>query len=234
MAETASSPVDSPEKPRRLRDATATRRRILKAATSEFAKKGLAGARVDEIARRADINKRMLYVYFGNKEDLFLAVLEEAYADIRTAERKLQLEHLDPANALTTLVRFTWNYYLKHPDFLRLINSENLHRARHLKRSARIKEMHSPFVKMIADLLKRGADQGVFRPGIDPDQLYISIAALGYYYLTNRFTLSVIYNQNLSAKPALDERLAAIEDMVLRTVVRGQDGAPAGMIRSAD
>ena len=220
MAELATSEVEPLEKPKRLRDASATRRRILNAATSEFAKKGLAGARVDEIASRADINKRMLYVYFGNKEDLFLAVLEDAYADIRSAEQKLQLEHLDPINALTTLVRFTWNYYQKHPEFLRLINSENLHRARHLKRSARIKEMHSPFVKMIADLLKRGADQGVFRPGIDPNQLYISIAALGYYYLTNRFTLSVIYGQNLSTKPALDTRLAAIEDMVLRTVLR--------------
>jgi AcrR family transcriptional regulator len=215
------------EKPKRLRDATATRRRILKAATSEFAKKGLAGARVDEIASRADINKRMLYVYFGNKEELFLAVLEEAYADIRTAERKLDLDHLDPVNALKTLVRFTWSYYLKHPDFLRLINSENLHRARHLKRSTRIKEMHSPFVKMIADLLKRGVKGGVFRRGIDPNQLYISIAALGYYYLTNRFTLSVIYGKNLGAEPALDERLAAIEDMVLRTVLKtpGQDAS---------
>lgn len=215
------------EKPKRLRDATATRRRILKSATSEFAKKGLAGARVDEIASRADINKRMLYVYFGNKEELFLAVLEEAYADIRTAERKLDLDHLDPVNALKTLVRFTWSYYLKHPDFLRLINSENLHRARHLKRSTRIKEMHSPFVKMIADLLKRGVKGGVFRRGIDPNQLYISIAALGYYYLTNRFTLSVIYGKNLGAEPALDERLAAIEDMVLRTVLKtpGQDAS---------
>lgn len=135
-----------PGKPKPTRDAAATRERILKAARLEFAKKGLAGARVDEIADRAEINKRMLYVYFGNKEDLFLAVLEGAYADIRTAEQKLELEHLEPIEALTTLVRFTWSYDLKHPEFLRLINSENLHRTRHLKRSARIKEMHSPFV----------------------------------------------------------------------------------------
>lgn len=203
-----------------MRDAAATRERILKAAKLEFAKNGLAGARVDAIADRAKINKRMLYVYFGNKEDLFLAVLEDAYADIRDAERRLRLEHLEPVEALTTLVRFTWFYYLKHPEFLRLINSENLHRARHLKRSARIKEMHSPFVKMIGDLLDRGAEAGFFRRGIDPNQLYISIAALGYYYLTNRFTLSVIYGRNLGAAPALDERLAVIEDMVLRTVLK--------------
>lgn len=203
-----------------IRDAAATRERILKAAKLEFAKKGLGGARVDAIAERAKINKRMLYVYFGNKEDLFLAVLEEAYADIRRAETRLQLEHLAPIEALTTLVRFTWSYYLKHPEFLRLVNSENLHRARHLKRSARIKDMHSPFIRMIGDLLERGVASGAFREGIDPNQLYISIAALGYYYLTNRHTLSVIYGRNLGAAPALDDRLAAIEDMVLRTVLR--------------
>ncbi|MGI9421186.1 MAG: TetR family transcriptional regulator [Geminicoccaceae bacterium] len=212
-------------RPKPSRDAAATRERILKAAKLEFAKKGLAGARVDEIADRASINKRMLYVYFGNKEDLFLAVLEDAYADIRQAEQKLSLEHLEPIEALTKLVRFTWSYYLKHPEFLRLVNSENLHRARHLKRSARIQEMHSPFVKMIGDLLERGARTGLFRRGIDPNQLYISIAALGYYYLTNRFTLSVIYGRNLGAAPALDERRLAIEDMVLRTVlVSGKAG----------
>lgn len=207
-------------KTRPARDAAATRERILKAAKLEFAKKGLGGARVDEIAERAKINKRMLYVYFGNKEDLFLAVLEEAYADIRRAETRLELEHLEPVQALTKLVRFTWSYYLKHPEFLRLINSENLHRARHLKRSDRIKEMHSPFIKMIGDLLERGAADGVFRADIDPNQLYISIAALGFYYLTNRHTLSVIYGRNLGAAPALDERLAAIEDMVCRTVLK--------------
>jgi AcrR family transcriptional regulator len=209
------------------RDAAATRERILTAARSEFAKKGLGGARVDEIAERANINKRMLYVYFGNKENLFLAVLEEAYADIRRAETKLDLEHLDPVDALMRLIRFTWSYYLKHPEFLRLVNSENLHRARHIKRSDRIKEMHSPFIRMIDDLLERGVDAGVFRAGIDPNQLYISIAALGYYYLTNRHTLSVIYGRNLGAAPALDERLSAIEDMVCRTVLKAPDAVPS-------
>ena len=202
----------------RVRDAVATRRRILAAAKAEFAAKGLAGARVDEIAERAEINKRMLYVYFGNKDDLFLAVLEEAYAGIREAERALDLEHLEPEEALLTLVRFTWDYYVRNPEFLRLINSENLHKAQHLQRSERIREMHSPFVTMIGDLLDRGVAQGVFRPGIDPNQLYISIAALGYYYLTNRFTLSVIYGRDLGSEEARAERLAFVEEMVRRTV----------------
>jgi AcrR family transcriptional regulator len=203
----------------RPRDPVATQARILAAAKAEFAKKGLAGARVDEIAARAKINKRMIYHYFQSKEDLFLAVLEGAYGDIRAAERGLDLEHLEPEEALDRLVAFTWTYYLKNPEFLRLINSENLHRAQHLKKSKKIQEMHSPFVKLIADLLERGIAKGVFRAGIDPDQLYISIAALGYYYLTNRFTLSVIYGQDLGAREALDRRLAVILDTV-RAYVR--------------
>lgn len=205
---------------RRPRDAAATRQRILEAATAEFASKGLAGARVDEIALRAQINKRMLYVYFGSKDDLFLAVLEEAYAGIRTAERQLDLEHLGPLEAIEALVRFTWNYYLEHPEFLRLINTENLHKAAHLKRSKRIREMHSPFVKMVADVLRRGVEEGLFRDGIEPHQLYISIAALAYYYQTNRYTLSVIYGTDLGAPAALERRLAFIQDMVRHAILR--------------
>ncbi|MEZ5670783.1 MAG: TetR/AcrR family transcriptional regulator [Alphaproteobacteria bacterium] len=203
----------------RARDAEATRARILQAALEEFAAKGLAGARVDEIAARAGINKRMIYVYFGNKERLFLAVLEEAYADIRASERQLHLADLAPRAAIERLVAFTWDYYLRHPGFLRLINSENLHKARHIKKSQRIREIHPPFISMVREVLDRGVASGDFRPGIDPNQLYISIAALGYYYLTNQYTLSVIYNRELGAPAALAERLDAILDMVLRYVL---------------
>ena len=218
----------------RVRDAEATRRRILEAAKVEFADKGLSGARVDRIAERADINKRMLYVYFGNKDDLFLAVLEEVYADIRDAERELDLEHLAARDALLRLVRFTWDYYVANPEFLRLVNSENLHKAEHLRRSTRILEMHSPFIRMIADLLDRGVREGVFRRGVDPNQLYISIAALGYYYLTNRFTLSVIYSRDMGSEQARAERLGFIEDMVLRCVTAMPDGCVAAMPDGGD
>jgi AcrR family transcriptional regulator len=192
-----------------------TRKRILKAAKAEFARLGLGGARVDRIAERARINKRMIYHYFDSKDELFLAVLEAAYADIRNAERGLDLEHLDPLDAIRTLVAFTWNYYLTNPEFLRLVNSENLHKARHLKRSRIIKEMHSPFVRMVADILARGEAQGVFRSGVDPVQLNITIAALGYYYLTNRYTSSIIYDRDLMAPEALEVRLAFVIDNVL-------------------
>ena len=199
----------------RARDPAASRLRILAAAKAEFARKGLAGARVDTIAERARINKRMIYHYFGSKNDLYLAVLEEAYGDIRLAERLLDLEHLDPVEAITKLVEFTWGYYIRNPEFLRLINTENLHRAAHLKRSKRIAEMHSPFVSLIERVLRRGAELGLFRDDLDPNQVYISIAALGYYYLNNRYTLSVIYGFDLGAKDALERRRAVIVDIVL-------------------
>jgi AcrR family transcriptional regulator len=199
----------------RMRDPLASRARILAAAKAEFARKGLAGARVDTIADRARINKRMIYHYFGSKNGLYLAVLEEAYGDIRTAERSLDLEHLEPVAAITRLVEFTWDYYIRNPEFLRLINTENLHRAQHLKRSKRIADMHSPFVALIAHLLRRGAESGVFRDDLDPTQVYISMAALGYYYLTNQHTLSVIYGVDLGGKAALERRRAVIVDIVL-------------------
>ena len=183
------------------RDPARNRARILKAAVAEFARYGLGGARVDRIAARAGANKRMLYYYFGNKDDLFLAVLEDSYARIRSAERALHLTDLDPREAMRRLVEFTWNYYLGHPEFLTLLNSENLHRARHVRRSRNIVAMHSPFVAMIKQVLDRGARAGEFRRGVDPVQLYISIAALGYFYLSNRHTLSTIFLDRLTCRP---------------------------------
>jgi AcrR family transcriptional regulator len=202
----------------RVRDPVATRQRILDAAKAEFARLGLGGARVDAIAARAKANKRMIYHYFGGKRDLFLAVLEAAYGDIRAAERKLDLEHLEPDAALRTLAEFTWRYYLKHPEFLTLVNSENLHKARHLKQSKVIGEMFTTLVAMVKNILDRGVKKGVFRKGIDPVQLNITIAAIGYYYLTNRFTGSIIYDRDLMAPKALEERLAFNLDTILRLV----------------
>jgi AcrR family transcriptional regulator len=212
----------------RPRDADATRARILKAAKREFARNGLAGARVDEIADRADANKRMIYHYFGNKEDLFRIVLEEAYLDIRTSERKLELEHLPAREALERLVRFTWDYYLRNPEFVTLVNSENLHKARHLKQSQVLETASRRFVQMVGDLLDRGVAEGAFRPGIDPVQLNITIAAIGYYYLTNRFTGSIIYDRDLMAPQALDERLAFNIDTILRVVCVEPPAAAGG------
>ena len=191
----------------RIRDAEATQKRILAAAKGEFAKHGLGGARVDTIAERANANKRMIYHYFGNKEDLFRAVLEDAYTDIRMAERQLELDRLEPEEAIDRLVEFTWDYYLKHPEFLTLINSENLHKARHLKKSRLIPELHKPFVDMVQAIIDRGVAKGVFRDDVDAVNLNITIAAIGYYYLTNRFTGAIVYDRNLMDRKRLDERL---------------------------
>lgn len=211
-------PTESPDP--RTRDAERTQETILAAATAEFADSGLGGARVDKIAERAGVNKRLIYYYFENKEALFLSVLEKTYADIREAEKELHLQDVDPATAIRRLVEFTWNYYLKHPEFLALLNSENLHRARHLKTSARIQEMNSPLIALLGELLERGRQQGVFRGGVDPVQLYISIASLAYFYLSNNPTLSTIFGRDLLSPAALSERLSHITEMTLGYILR--------------
>lgn len=170
------------------------------------------------IADKASANKRMLYHYFGSKEELFQTVLENAYVDIRTAEQRLDLDHLPPAEALEQLVRFTWDYYLKHPEFITLVNSENLHRAAHLKKSETVKVYSRQFVTMVDTILKRGVASGDFREGVDPVQLNLTIAAIGYYYLTNRYTGSIIFERDLMAKKALEERLRFNIDTILRLV----------------
>ena len=210
--------ADPTEPKTRTRDAGATKARILEAAKREFAKNGLAGARVDVIAEKAKANKRMIYHYFGSKEVLFQTTLENAYIDIRTAEQKLNLGHLEPAAALERLVRFTWEYYLKNPEFITLVNSENLHRAKHVKKSDVLQTYSRRFVAMVNEILVRGVETGVFRPGVDPVQLNITIAAIGYYYLTNRFTGSILFEKDMMAKQALDERLRFNIETILRLV----------------
>ncbi len=200
------------------RDPEATRRRILGAAKAEFARKGLGGARVDDIAARARINMRMLYHYFGKKEELFRITLEDAYAGIREAEARLEIEHDEPLTALKRLVRFTWDYYLANPEFITLVNSENLHKARHIKASERIREISRPFVGRMKALLDRGRATGLFRAGLDPVQVNITIAAIGYYYLTNRFTGSIIFERDLMGGLALAERLEFNTSTILRLV----------------
>jgi AcrR family transcriptional regulator len=202
----------------RIRDAEATKARILEAAKREFAKNGLGGARVDVISEKARANKRMIYHYFESKERLFQTVLENAYVDIRMAEQKLNLDHLDPKLALEKLVRFTWDYYLKNPEFITLVNSENLHRAKHLKKSEVVTVYNRRFVSMVKTILERGVAAGEFRAGVDPVQLNITIAAIGYYYLTNRFTGSIVFERDLMAPEALEERLRFNIDTILRLV----------------
>lgn len=205
---------------RTRRDPVKNQQRILAAATAEFARSGLGGARVDRIAERAGLNKRLIYYYFENKDALFLAVLEDTYLGIREAEKQLHLADLAPADAVRRLTEFTWDYYLAHPEFLSLLNSENLHGARHLAGSDRVRELNSPLIRTLGDILERGRLDGSFRGGIDPMQLYISIAGLAYFYLSNRHTLSAIFGRNLMTPKARSERLSHICDVILGYVLR--------------
>jgi AcrR family transcriptional regulator len=206
-----------------VRDPDATKLRILAAATQEFAKFGLGGARVDRIATRAKSNKRMLYHYFGKKDDLFAITVENAYAEFRDQEEALLLDSLDPVAAMQRLVRFNWDYFLAHPEFITLVNSENLHKAKHLKTSKRTTDMSRKFVARMQALLSRGETAGVFRRGLDPVQVNISIAAIAYYYLTNRFTGSIVFERDLMSKEALAARLAFNTNTVLRMVCTAQE-----------
>lgn len=189
--------------PKIKRDPEGTRRRILMAAAEEFANGGLFGARVDQIARRAETNERMLYYYFGSKEQLFTAVLEHAFSALTEAERVLELDGVAPVEAVTRLAHFVWDYYRDHPELLRLINNENLHEARYLHKSTRIREMISPIVAMLGNVLTRGQKAGLFRNDVDPLRLYVTLSGLGYYIVSNRFTLAATLGRDFSAE---DER----------------------------
>jgi TetR/AcrR family transcriptional regulator len=188
---------------------------LLRAARKEFAAKGLEGARVDEIAARAGVNKQLVYHHFSNKESLYQAVLEQAYARIRAEEAKLDLSSGDPGEAMARLVGFSFDYLAANRDFVALLSDENFHRGRHLKGAATLRQMHSPLIALIAQTLKRGADAGLFRADVDPVQLYISIAGLGFFYFSNVHTLSSIFDTNFNGKEQIARRRAHVVDFVL-------------------
>lgn len=213
------SSTPTPLTEERLRDADRSQRTILNAARDEFAEHGLGGARMDRIAEHAGLNKRLIYYYFEDKEKLFQAVLEQAYRHIREEEQKLNLLDLKPETALRRLVEFTWNYYLEHPEFLTLLNSANLHRARHLAQSQHARQLNSPLIATLGDILERGRAQGTFRGGIDPLQLYVSIAGLSYFYLSNNHTLSAIFGRDLMTPKAHSERLSHMCEVILGYVL---------------
>jgi len=195
---------------RRKRDPEGMQRKILEAATEEFANHGFGGARVERISRRAHTVDRMLYYYFGSKEKLFRTVLEQAYEQLGEAEQQLALSTTPPREAMEALIRFTWDYYCAHPEFIRLLNSENQHRGQHLKKSTRVSQLSFPLLTILSELLERGAQAGVFRKQIDAVQIYVTIAALGYFYLSNRYTLSRFLSRDLMDEK---QRTAWLEHM---------------------
>jgi AcrR family transcriptional regulator len=198
----------------------ATRDNILRAAIDVFAKNGFAGGRVEKISKAANSTDRMIYYYFGSKEHLFVAVLEAIYKELGDAEAALDLSGMNADQALREIIRFTWTHYLAHPEMLTLLSNENLHQGKHLARSKRVKELSFPLMSILSDVLARGVKQKTFRSGIEAKDLYIAMCSLGYFYLSNKFTLSAFLGVNLMAGSALDHWRDVMETVVLRFVQR--------------
>jgi TetR/AcrR family transcriptional regulator len=192
-----------------------TPERLLRAAELEFATQGLSGARVDVIARRANINKQLIYYHFGDKDSLYQAVLERAYAKIRASERDLSLAGDDPATAMRKLVGFTFDYCAENREFVRLLVNENILEGKFIRRSEAIRQSSSPLLKLLHDTVRRGVASGIFRRDTDAVQLYITIAGLCFFYISNIYTLSVFLERELDRPSALRERRQHAIDVVL-------------------
>lgn len=210
----------APTETGRTNDPARTMAEILAVATQEFANKGLSGARIDEIAAATRTSKRMIYYYFGSKEGLYVRVLEEAYRRMREIESGLHLDDLPPADALRKLVGFTVDYQLAHPDFIRLVMNENMHRGSYLARSEVIQNLNVPAIEGLRRVLERGLADGVFRTGIDPVDLHMSISALSVFNIANRHTFSLIFQRDLESAAAQGARRDSIVEMVERFVRR--------------
>jgi AcrR family transcriptional regulator len=216
----------APAKPRakasapqaRTHDAERTRADIIEVATREFSDKGLAGARIDLIAQAMRTSKRMIYYYFGSKEGLYIAVLEAAYSRMRSIESGLHLEDLAPEDALRKLVGFTVDYQLAHPEFIRLVMNENMHRGQYLAQSKTIQRLNVPAIEGLRQVLVRGQQEGVFRGGLDPLDLHMSISALSVFNVANRHTFSLIFKCDLQTAASVVARRDSIIEMVVRFV----------------
>ena len=188
--------------PIKRRDRERTRQEILDIAFEEFAENGLSGGNTDAIAARANITKRLIFYYFNSKEELFTAVLEMAYAEMRAAEEDLHLEALEPEAAIRRLAEFTFDFHQTHPEFVRLVSIENIHRGRHIAASKRLKEMTQPSISQIAKVLERGAACGAIRPGIDPVELHMTLNALSFFAVANRHTFEAQFAFDMSSSKA--------------------------------
>jgi AcrR family transcriptional regulator len=200
------------------RDPLQTQRRILRAARNEFMRHGYSGARIERISRAARSSDRMIYYYFQSKEALYLQVLEGVYAELGEAESALALDPARPVEALGQLIEFTWRYYLAHPEFVALLSNENLMRGAHITKSVKVKLLSRPVIEILGTMLAEGERQGVFRRGLDVKKVYLTLAALGYFYLSNRFTLSSFLGTDLMQPSECDAWLAEIRRVMMAAV----------------
>lgn len=208
-----------------------SRERILQAAIAEFSAKGLDGARVDRIAAISGANKNMIYHHFGSKENLFIAVLERVYETVRNRQQDLSIRGMEPAEGMRKLIEFTADVWITTPDFVRLLDSENLHEAKHVLKSDKIVGMYNPLQETISELLKKGQDSGSFSVDVDPMDLYISITALSAYYVSHRYTFEAIFQRPLMTPERIAARKAHIADVILRYL---QGGASASRATSGE
>ena len=209
LSEVSRQPGEEPE---------GTRAVLLKAARAAFAEGGLEGARVDDIARRAGANKQLVYHYFGSKDGLYTAVLEAVYHEIREQEAALRLDTLPAEEAMRRLIEFSFDYLRKSPDFVRILSDENAHQGRHLQAARSVAEMNRPIIELIRKTLERGVDEGIFRRGLDPFHLYLSIAGMSFFYFANIHTLSRAFGRPLATDTSMDERRAHIVDFALNAI----------------
>jgi len=213
--------VAKTEPPARVNDPEGTKRNIIDVATMEFAQNGLSGARIDEIAAKTKSSKRMIYYYFGDKEGLYLKVLEEAYSRVRATEATLELEHLQPVEALKTLVGFTFDHHNSHESFIRLVMIENIHHGEYLARSPVIQKLNVPAIDAVRGIYDRGVKEGLFRPGLDPLELHWQISALCFFNVSNRATFSKIFMRDLGSETSLASLRQSAIEMIVRHVCKG-------------
>jgi AcrR family transcriptional regulator len=205
-------PVAQPD---RIRDAERTRAEIIEVATREFADKGFAGARVDEIAAKMSTTKRMIYYYFGNKERLYIEVLEHAYAGIRAIEQNLDVTHLAPVDAMRQLAELTFDHHESHPDFIRLVSIENIHHAEHIARSTVLNGLANPALDVLARILDRGHTTGVFRGDVDPLDIHMVISSFCVFRIANRHTFKAIFKRDMLDPDRRAQHRQLLGDLVL-------------------
>ena len=201
----------------------ANRARILAAAIAEFASRGFKGASMDAIAARTQTTRALINYYFGSKEQLYLAVLERVYAEIRDAENELELEHLAPVDAIRRIVEFTYDYYVEHEYFVRLVVAENQAKGRHMKRFPSLRTVNRPIVDMLGAVIARGQADGTFRRDVDPIDIHMAIAALGMFNVTNQYTFGTLFQRAMGAKGDVPSRRRMVADMILSWLAPASD-----------
>jgi AcrR family transcriptional regulator len=199
----------------------ANRARMVEAAIDEFAARGFKGASMDAIAARTHTTRALINYYFGSKEKLYIAALEQVYAEIREAEAKLDLDHLEPQAAVRRIVEFTYDYYLSHQYFVRIVVAENQARGRHLQKSRAMRTLNRPIIERLAGVIARGQAQRLFRAEVDPVEVHKSIAALGMFNVTNQYTFGSIFQREMGAKGDVAARRAMVAELILAYLTRG-------------